>query len=86
MIDLARNFSMSPEELAIPLTISLLYYKIPLVIKLKIGNILRYNIKVLDSENNVLYEGPADDASSSIKDMEYTEVIELTPTVMIVRI
>ena len=53
---------------------------------MKIGNILRYNIKVLDSENNVLYEGPADTASTNIKDMDYKEVIELNSSVMIVRV
>ena len=53
---------------------------------MRIGNILRYNIKVLDENDNVLYEGWSDDASSSIKEMDYKEVIELNPTVMIVRI
>lgn len=51
-----------------------------------IGNILRYNIKVIDANDNVLYEGKSDEASSSIKEMNYTEVVELNPTVMVVRV
>ena len=53
---------------------------------MKIGNILRYNIKVLDDNDIVLYEGKSDDAPSTIKDMEYKEVVELNPIIMIVRI
>ena len=53
---------------------------------MKIGNILKYRIKVLDENNNVIYAGMSDDANSTIKDMEYTEVIELNPDEMIIRI
>ena len=53
---------------------------------MKIGNILRFNIKVIDSEDNVLYEGPSDDASYDIKEMDYKEVVELNASIMIVRV
>lgn len=53
---------------------------------MRIGNILRYNIKVLDENDNVLYEGLSDEASTDIKEMDYKEVVELNPAVMIVRV
>ena len=53
---------------------------------MKIGNILKYKIKVLDKSDNIVYEGMSDDADSNIKDMEYIEVIELNPDEMIIRI
>ena len=53
---------------------------------MRIGNILKYRIKVLDSNDNVLYEGISDDAGSDIKKMDYKEVVELNPDEMIVRV
>ncbi len=53
---------------------------------MKIGNILKYMIKVLDENDNIIYEGMSDDANSDIKDMEYKKVIELNPDEMIVRV
>lgn len=53
---------------------------------MKIGNILKYNIKVIDSNDNILYEGISDNASSNIKEMDYKEVVELNPTILIIRV
>lgn len=63
-----------------------MYYTIDLVILMKIGNILKYKIKVLDKNDNIIYEGMSDDADSNIKDMEYTEVVELNPDEMIIKV
>ena len=52
---------------------------------MKIGNILKYKIKVLDENDNIIYEGMSDEADSNIKDMEYTKVVELNPDEMIIK-
>ncbi len=53
---------------------------------MKIGNVLKYNIRVIDADDNILYEGISDDSGSDIKELEYKEVVELNSSIMILRV
>jgi len=53
---------------------------------MRIKSIRKFNIKVINSNNEVLYEGDAENAPENIKNLEYNEVVELNSWLMTLKV